>query len=46
MGDQDAAGGLRGDLVVQTGGTRGGEDGIEHMGDAMDRASRCHPPKG
>jgi hypothetical protein len=46
VGDEDAAGRLGGGLVVQAGGTRGGEDVLKHTGDAMDRASPCHPPKG
>jgi hypothetical protein len=36
MRDQDAAGRLRGDLLVQTSGMGGGEDVLEHMGDAME----------
>jgi hypothetical protein len=36
MRDQDAAGGLGGDLDVQTSGVGGGEDVLEHMGDATE----------
>jgi hypothetical protein len=36
MGDQDAAGGLRGDRFVQTSGVSGGEDVLEHLGDATE----------
>ncbi|MDA0163478.1 hypothetical protein OM076_24605 [Solirubrobacter ginsenosidimutans] len=36
MRDQDAAGRLRGDRFVQTSGMGGGEDVLEHMGDAME----------
>jgi hypothetical protein len=36
MRDEDAAGRLRGDRFVQTSGVGGGEDVLEHMGDAME----------
>ncbi|HEY6889774.1 MAG TPA: hypothetical protein VI300_18385 [Solirubrobacter sp.] len=34
--DEDAAGRLRGDRFVQASGVGGGEDVLEHMGDAME----------